>query len=213
MVCGDDVHVRHLQRFVAQVARIEPVHDKVIGIEALDVGRDLPCPGGGRLHLIARFPAENRLVLRVANTCQRVCTGDDEVNRPLEILNQLGIRPEVVLRFSPEPGVFRAPPLPAPVVDERNDQAHALFVGHLQGKVQCAERLLVEPAWAQHVSRHVRSVVGAPHRDDIGASHGAAHLAHRGKRVGQFEPVGQSPWIRPGERDVILGHQQIGDVP
>ena len=159
---GDDIHFRHGERRRTQPAGVA-VHDEVIRVETLDVSSDLARPCGGALKFVAGFPAQNGFVIAITHAGQRVRAREDESNRLLEVGGDLRIGPEIVFGFAAPAGVFGAAAHPRPVVHERNNQAHALFVGGLQHAVERNKRFFAELAGRENVLGLIRRVIGAPH--------------------------------------------------
>lgn len=188
------------------------VHDEVMRVEALDVGGDLACPGGGREQFVSGFPAEDCLIVAVWDPGERIGPEQDEVNGLFKIADHLGVGPERVLGFAAEPGVFGPAALPDPIIDEWDHETDALFIGDFEHEIEFAECGFVEFAGAENVPRDPGRVVGALHRDDIRANHGASHLSDSHQPVSNFKFIGQPPRVHVFEREVVFHHLEVGQV-
>jgi hypothetical protein len=101
---------------------------------------------------------------------------------------------------------------PAPVVDERDDDADADAVGDLEDLVERAECLLVELARPLHVARdRVRPILLAD-RDHVDANGAPAELPDARERVGDLVLVREAPLVGGLEGHVVLDEVEVRNI-
>src|SRR5690606_22033473 len=120
--------------------------NEVVGVKLFHQPGNPPRPGGRAVEFVTRFPTEDRRVVAIGDAGASVDASEDVPHRFFEIRDHLLVSPKIVRPHPAKRGVLGAAALPLPVVHQRDDEAYALLAGQFNGKIKCAESLLIEIA-------------------------------------------------------------------
>ena len=188
------------------------VDDQVVRIERLDEFRDTSGPRRRGVEFVPSLPAEDRRIVAVRDAGARVDAGQDVPHRRLEVGDHLLVGPKRLGRLAAERRILADAALPFPVVDQRDDEPHAVPVRRCEREVERAERFFVELAGPADVDvvAHVGPL--AANAEDVRPRDRAAHLPDGRERIVEFELVRPGPGRFGSGGKVVFNELEIGDV-